>query len=78
MTINVTDKELKYMIESNARDIATLLVERRGMNISDALDTLYNSDTYKALKNPNTGFYFQSPLYIYDFLDNEIKYGKIQ
>lgn len=40
-----------------------------------ALDTLYTSDTYTKLKDKRTGLYFQSPLYVYDFLEKEILTG---
>jgi hypothetical protein len=48
------------------------------MDIKTALNTLYNSDTYTKLKDVRTGLYFQSPLYVYDFLENEITKGKMQ
>lgn len=41
------------------------------------LRTLYTSDTYAKLQDAKTGLYFQSPRYVYDFLRNEIKTGKM-
>ncbi|WP_297646690.1 hypothetical protein [uncultured Treponema sp.] len=38
---------------------------------------VYNSETYEKLINPRTGLYFQSPLYVYDFLKNEVLTGKM-
>ena len=40
--------------------------------IENALSSLYDSDTYAALKSPETGLYSQSPIYIYDYLNDEI------
>ena len=40
--------------------------------------TTYNSELYKKLCDPKTGLYFQSPLYVYDYLKTEIKTGKLQ
>ncbi len=48
------------------------------MSMADALDTLYNSETYEKLSDPRSGLYFQAPGYVYDFLDKEIEYGKMQ
>jgi hypothetical protein len=60
------------------RDLAVMLMERRKMPMTDALDTLYNSETYEKLSDPRSGLYFQSPGYVYDFFDKEIEYGKMQ
>jgi hypothetical protein len=76
--MNITNEEFGYMVECTARDLTAMLIEKRGMDIEDALNTLYNSDTYSALKSPETGLYCQSPLYVYDYLNNEILTGKMQ
>lgn len=70
--------DFEYMVEGMTRDLAVMLMERRGMSMPSALDTLYNSETYEKLSNPRFGLYFQSPGYVYDFLDKEIEYGKMQ
>ncbi len=70
--------EIDYMNECMARDLVTMLVENMGMTLQEALDSLYNSDTYAKLKDPRTGLYFQSPVYVYNILHNEVTNGKIQ
>jgi hypothetical protein len=70
--------DFDYMLEGMTRDLTVLLMERRNMPMTDALDTLYNSETYEKLSDPRSGLYFQSPGYVYDFLDKEIEYGKMQ
>lgn len=64
-----------YMVEHVAADLLVMLVEKRGMTFGEAVDTLYSSDTYSKLKNAKTGLYFQSPKYVYTYLDNEINTG---
>jgi len=76
--MNITTEEFNYMVECTARDLTSMLIEKRGMDVEDALNTLYNSDTYSALKSPETGLYAQSPLYVYDYLKNEIELGNMQ
>lgn len=71
------NKEVTYMMECMAKDLVLLLVERNGMELETALRTLYTSDTYSKLKDERTGLYFQSPLYVYDFLKKEIITGKL-
>ena len=70
--------DFDYMLEGMTRDLTVLLMERRNMPMTDALDTLYNSETYEKLSDPRSGLYFQAPGYVYDFLDKEIEYGKMQ
>ena len=47
------------------------------LTIPEALDILYNSETYLKLSDPNTGLYFQSTLYVCSYLQQEISTGKI-
>lgn len=70
--------DFDYMVEGMTRDLALMLMERRSMSMPDAFDTLYNSETYEKLSDPRSGLYFQAPGYVYDFLDKEIEYGKMQ
>lgn len=68
---------IEYMNECMARDLVVMLVEDYQISIPEALDILYNSETYEKLQDTRTGLYFQSPVYVYDFLQNELKNGKI-
>lgn len=70
--------EANYMIECTARDLILKLMEEKNMDIQEALETLYSSDTYKKLKDTRTGLYFQSTGYVYSFLDEELLTGKAQ
>ena len=67
--------DVDYMIEHVAADLIRLLVKKRGMTFVDAVDTLYTSDTYAKLSNPKTGLYFQSPNYVYAYLEHELATG---
>lgn len=60
--------DFDYMLEGMTRDLTVLLMERRKMPMTDALDTLYNSETYEKLSDPRSGLYFQAPGYVYDSL----------
>lgn len=72
----MTDNDFKYMKEAMAADLAELLAKNFGLSITDALDKLYNSETYAKLNDPKTGLYFQSTQYVYSFLNNELTTGK--
>lgn len=69
--------DFEYQIECTTRDLADKLVGDFSMTVPQALRVVYNSETYEKLINPKTGLYFQSPLYVYDFLKNEILTGRM-
>ena len=54
------------------------LVRDFSFTVEQALRAVYNSELYQKLCDPKTGLYFQSPLYVYDYLKTEIKAGKLQ
>jgi hypothetical protein len=47
------------------------------LTMEQALSTVINSDTYLRLQDDATGLYYQSPGYVYSFLDNELKTAKV-
>lgn len=73
----MSTNDFEYMKEAMAADLAELLSNDLELTIPEALDILYNSETYLKLSDPNTGLYFQSTLYVYSYLQQEISIGKI-
>ena len=73
----MTTGYIQYLTEALAVDLAEMLSKDFNMSILESLDTLYNSETYQKLTNPHTGLYFQSSLYVYSFLKQEITPGKL-
>lgn len=69
--------EKQAMMNDMARELVTLLMEDRGMQMEEALDTVFNSDTYARVTEEKTKLYFQSPRYVYDFLKTELLTGKM-
>lgn len=69
--------EIDYMNECMARDLTVMLMDDLHLSLQDALDALYNSDTYAKLKDPRTGLYFQSLVYVYDYLRRELLTGRM-
>jgi len=65
-------EEFQFMIEGMVSDLIRLLIEPRGMSMAEAFDTVYRSKTYEHLLNPETRLYFQSPGYVYSYLEDEL------
>ena len=43
----------------------------------EAIEVLYTSETFNRLQDDATGLYYQSPGYVYSFLQNELKIAKV-
>lgn len=61
------------------KNLAVLLIDNNeATTMEQALSTVINSDTYQRLQDDVTRLYYQSPRYVYSFLENEIKTGAIR
>ena len=65
------------MIEEIAKELVLLLMEEHKLSMREALRTLYTSDTYARLTETHNGLYTQSTAYVYEYLENEIRTGKM-
>ncbi len=68
----------KYLVDRAIDELTSYLVQDYKLGIDQAIDFVYNSDTYQKLTNTETGLYVQSPAYIYQLLENEYKTGKLE
>lgn len=73
----MTEAEITYMKTFVTKQLILLLMEKENISVQEAVDTLYNSETFQKLSNTDTGLYFQSPRYVFDYLNEELKTGKI-
>ena len=64
--------DIQYMNECMMRDLAMMLIKKYNVSLSEALHVLYNSETFEKLQDERTGLYFQSPVYVFDFLQKEL------
>lgn len=76
--MKLTNSQIKMMQEDMCAELVILLIKNWNCSMDEALDILYNSETLKQLQNPSTGLYYQSPGYIYSFLENELTKGEFK
>lgn len=70
--------EINEMKSDMVKNLAILLMEQnKDMKMNEALALIFNSETYQKVMNEKAGLYYQSPRYVFSFLDYEIKNGKI-
>lgn len=70
--MKLTEGQIKMMQEDMYAELIQLLMEQYGYTLEKAMDTLYNSETFARLQDANTGLYYQSPGYVYSFLNSEL------
>ncbi len=70
--------EREQMKLDMVKNLALMLMERQPqLSMEQAIATVLNSDTYQRLSSDSTGLYYQSPLYVYSFLEHELLTGHV-
>lgn len=69
--------DIQYAKDLISKELVVCLMQDKGMSMLQALDTLYNSTLFAKLQDTETGLYYQSPLYCYELLEHELKFGKL-
>lgn len=71
--------EIDMMKLDMASELAILLMEADSeVTMEQALEIIINSDTYQRLQKDSAQLYHQSPRYVYSFLENELRTGKME
>ena len=73
----MNEKELMKL--DMVKKLSLLLMEsNKNLTIQNALSEVLNSETYRSLADDNTHLYYQSPLYVYSFLESELRTGSLK
>lgn len=70
------DKNFQFLLEAISADIIGWLMRDNKLSLSNAISTLYNSETFEKLSEPKTGMYIESSAYNYEFLKKELLTGR--
>lgn len=71
--------ETEEMKNDMARDLASLLMDKdSALSMEQALNMVFNSETYQKLLNDKTRLYYQSVGYVFSYLQQELGTGKIE
>ncbi len=68
-----TQVQRVFLVNHIVDQLTEYLVTDEGMELVDALKTVYQSKTYNQLQDVDGGLYIQSPSYIYELLQKEQK-----
>lgn len=71
------NNDIQFQIECLATELTEMLMTTYGWDIKKALDELYSSETFKRLNEPECGLYYESAVYVFSYLKEEIEKGTI-
>lgn len=77
MKKRLTPSQIQILKDDLCMDLASFLVDDYHYSPQEAIDVLYTSETFERLQDDDTGLYYQSPGYVYSFLQNELKKAKV-
>jgi len=69
--------ERNLMKMDMVKNLAFLLMKKDSLTMEQALAIVFNSDTFQKIQNDNTHLYYQSPRYVFSFLEKELTEGKM-
>ncbi len=72
------NNDIQFQIECLTTELTDMLMEKYGWDIKKALDELYSSETYARLNDPACGLYYESAIYVFSYLQNEIETGVVK
>ena len=73
--MTLTPLQIQIMKEDLYSDLIVMMMERFSYSQEEAINVLYNSDTFDRIADSETGLYYQSPGYVWSFLQSEIVTG---
>ena len=70
--------DIQFQIECLSTELVGMLMQKYGWSMKRALDELYSSETYRRLCDPECGLYYESAVYVFSYLQNEIEIGVVK
>lgn len=78
MTTRLTPQQIQLLKDELTTELAGFLVDDYHYTPEEAIDVLYTSETFERLQRDATGLYYQSPGYVYSFLQNELNKARVE
>lgn len=77
MITKLTPQQRQLLKDELSVEIAGFLMDDYNISPQEAIDILYTSETFDRLQDDASGLYYQSPGYVYSFLQNELKIARV-
>lgn len=69
--------DIQFQIECLSTELVEMLMQKYDWDIKKAFDELYSSETYRRLCNTACGLYYESAVYVFSYLEEEMETGKV-
>ncbi|MEE1176670.1 MAG: hypothetical protein U0K71_06665 [Paludibacteraceae bacterium] len=70
-------EQITILQEDLCAELVEILMNEWHYSMQESLSILYNSDTFTLIQDIGTGLYYQNAGYVYTFLEEELKKGKV-
>ena len=77
MSKRITPQQIQILKDDLCTESAGFLMDDYNYTPQQAIDILYTSETFERIQDDSTGLYYQSPGYVYSFLQNELRTAKV-
>ena len=67
----MTPSEKQFLIEMLCEDLVPMIMEEYHLTDKEAINKLYQSNTFAKIEDPETGLFYQGPVYVFEFLKEE-------
>lgn len=72
------ENTFRFLVDFITTRVVEFLMRDKQISLEEAMALFHNSETFGKLMNPDTGFYIESPEFMYDVLKDEFRFGTIQ
>lgn len=76
--MNSTKNNFEFLVEYITTKVVERLVKERHLGVEEALLLFHNSETFGKLCERKTDMYIESPAYIYEILQEELRRGTLR
>ncbi len=67
----MTPSEKQFLIEMLCEDLVPMIMEEYHLTDKEAINKLYQSNTFAKIEDSETGLFYQGPVYVFEFLKEE-------
>ena len=73
-----SENTFEFLVEYITTKVVELLINDKKLGLEEALMVFHNSETFEKLCEQKNGMYIESPAYVYDVLQEELRHGTIR
>lgn len=73
-----TDNNFEFLVEYITAKVAEWLMKDQNIGLEEALVLFHNSETFEKLCEHKTDLFIESPAFIYEIFQDELRYGTLR